>query len=241
MASIFHEVSQRSMAQVMLARLPRFLALGFLLATPLEAEVVTCSGDSITVQNAGERAETICEAATEALEQLASCNLTVTRPIAIEIADTLSDGCYGLYHCDDHLIQLHPLEDYANHLASGRDGPFGHLEPDVFFESVLRHELAHSALRTTPCPYKGCPVTREFVAYTMQIRFLSDADRAPFDQVVAEAGRAVTPDDLSIVGLMMVRDAFINNAYLYLTQQNDPCEYIGRIARGDIILDRPVR
>jgi hypothetical protein len=75
----------------------------------------------------------------------------------------------------------------------------------------------------------------------MQIRFLSGADRAPFDQVVGEAGRAVTPDDLSIVGLMIARDAFINNAYLYLTQQNDPCEYIGWIAKGDIILDRPVR
>lgn len=226
---------------MMLVRLPGTLAIGALLATPLAAENVTCQGGAFTVRDAAERTDSICEAAATATEQLASCNLTIAETVTIEVTGAFSDRCLGLYHCDDRLIQLRPLEDYATYLSGNPDSPFSHLDPEVFFQSVLRHELAHAALSATPCPYEGCPVTRELVAYTMQIRFLSEADRAPFDRLVAQADRQMTRDDFSVIGLMLAREAFIENAYVFLSQQDDPCEFVSKIARGDIILDRPVR
>jgi hypothetical protein len=34
-------------------------------------------------------------------------------PVTVEITRRIPDNCHGLYHCDDNLIQLRPLEDYA--------------------------------------------------------------------------------------------------------------------------------
>lgn len=226
---------------MMLVRPLGTFAIGALMATPLAAESVTCPGGAFTVRDAAERTGALCEAAATAAEQLASCSLTIAEPVTIEISGAFSDRCLGLYHCDDRLVQLRPLEDFAAFLSANPDSPFGHLDPEVFFRSVLRHELAHAALAATPCPYEGCPVTREFVAYTMQIRFLSDVDRAPFDRMVAQAGRPMTQDDLSVTGLMLAQEAFIGKAYVYLSQQEDPCGFVEGIARGDVVLDRPVR
>jgi hypothetical protein len=124
-------------------------------------------------------------------------------------------NCYGLYHCDEDLIQLFPEEVYETYLAGASESPFGHLEPGVFFNSILHHELAHAALNTMPCPYEGCPAAQEFVAYTMQIWFLSDADRAPFDLRVAEAERPMTRDGINALVLIILSDAFIENANGY--------------------------
>lgn len=191
------------------------------------------------MQGAGNRSEAICSAATVATMQLASCNLTVPAPITVEISRTVPGDCYGLYHCDDQLIQLFPVEAYATHLSGAPQSPFGHLEPEVFFNSVLRHELVHAALDGTHCPFESCRATQEFVAYTMQIMFLSDIDRAPFDLRRAEAERPATRDSVNTIILMMSPETFIDNAYAYLMQQGDPCALIGAIARGEVVFDHP--
>lgn len=213
----------------------------YFIAGSLAAESVVCRGETITVQDFGARAKSICEAAIEVTGQLANCNLTVDRPVTIKMAEDMADNCYGLYDCDEGLIQLRPLEDFADYLSSHPNSPFSHLDPVVLFTSVLRHELAHAALFGTPCPYDNCPVSREFVAYTMQIRFLSEADRAPFDKHINDAQRPITKDDVSALALMMAPEAFIKNAYVYLSQQDDPCALIDAIAKGDVVLDLPFR
>jgi hypothetical protein len=217
------------------------ICLGLCLPQALLAEAVICPGGGFSVYGAGHRADAVCQAALEATEQLASCNLYVPTPVAIEVTRSMPGNCYGLYHCDEDLIQLLPLEVYETHLSGAPDSPFGHLEPEVFFNSILRHELAHAALGTLPCPYEGCPATQEFVAYTMQIRFLSDADRAPLDQRAAKVERPITRDGISAAVLMLSPEAFIANAHAYLSQQEDACDMIGAIARGDVIFDLPFR
>lgn len=214
---------------------------GLLLAPPLAADGIACRESTITVWNAEDRTRTICEAASKAIEQLSSCNLIVSQKITIEIIDTLPRNCHGLYLCDDKVIQLLPLENYMEYLSKNPESPFSHLEPEVFFDSVLRHELAHAALDGTPCPFDVCPVTREFVAYSMQTWFLSDTDRAPFDQAYLNSDKPMTRDDISALALMMVPNTFIKNAYVYLSQRNDPCEFIAEIVRGEVVLDLAYR
>ena len=220
-----------------------FLALGMSLSSPvaLLAESISCPGNDVIVLGADESAEEICEAASEAKEHLASCNLSVPDPVTVEITNSMPGNCLGLYHCDDNLVQLLPIEAYATHLASSPDSLFGHLEPEVFFESVLRHELVHASLETMPCPYEACPATKEFAAYTMQVWFLPVADRAPFDLRASEVERPAFRDGVSAMALMMVPELFIANAYAYLTQQDDPCRLMSKVSDGEIIFDLPPR
>lgn len=217
-------------------------ALGLSLASPASpgAEGIACAGSDVTVVGAKSGLRDICDGASEAIAQLASCNLTLQGPVTVEIVESLP-GCLGLYHCDDDLIQLLSPDAYARHLSRSPGGPFGHLEPEVFFGGVLRHELAHAALASMPCPFEGCPATKEFVAYTMQIWFLPEAARAPFDRRASDRVRPAFREGVSVVVLMMAPEAFIANAYAYLTGQDDPCGLIADVASGEVTFDGPVR
>ena len=157
--------------------LARALGLSLAWQTGLAAEGIRCPDIDVTVLGADERADDICKAVATTVEQLKSCNLTVQGPITVEIVHSLPN-CLGLYHCDDALIQLLSIEAYGSYLSRSPDSLFNHLAPGLFFESVLRHELARAALESMPCPFEGCPATTEFIAYTMQIWFLPDAARA---------------------------------------------------------------
>jgi hypothetical protein len=211
------------------------------LASSLRADAYVCPDGSITVQGASdEREPEICAAAELATRQLASCNLEVPDGVTIEVTQSVPGECYGVYHCHEELIQLLPLEAYESYLAANAETPFGHLPPRVFFDSVLRHELAHAALEDMPCPFGDCRASQEFVAYTMQIMFLPETDRAAFDARVHMAERPVPRERLNTMILMMAPDVFIEHAYTYLSQQDDPCILIGKIARGEVILDTPL-
>ncbi len=218
------------------------LSLALAASAPLWAQDVTCPGGGVTIQGAPERATAICEATAIATDQLASCNLYVPDQITIEVTQSLPGNCYGLYHCEEDLIQLLPVSAYETYLDANPASPFGHLSPQVFFDSILRHELAHAAMNRTPCPFDGCPASQEFVAYTMQIYFLPDADRTRFETRLGEAGapdRPITRDSLNAMILMMAPEIFIENAYRYFARLEEPCALIGEIARGDVLLDLP--
>jgi hypothetical protein len=217
------------------------VGLGLGLVTPVMAEDYTCPGGRVTIQGALDRAPAICDAAARATQELASCNLEVPPGVTIEVTRSIPGECYGLYHCSEDLIQLLPLDAYETYLTGNPDSPFGHISPQVFFDSVLRHELAHAALHEMPCPYVACPATQEFVAYSMQIRFLPEADRAPFDARAATSERPTTSDNVNVMALMMAPEHFIEHAYRYLSEQDDPCGLIGSVARGDVNFDMPFR
>lgn len=240
--SNFGPSSAQNLEQTSNRRIAAILVAGLPFATPAFADELVCPGGSgVVVVDGGDRSEAICGAAAESIAQLASCNLMVPRPITVEIIQAMPGNCYGLYHCGEERIQLLPVEAYASFLSRSPENPFAHLDPEVFFNSILRHELAHAALYATPCRYEGCPATREFVAYTVQIWFLPDAGRAPFDERVAEAVRPMTRDGVSAVVLMMAPGAFIANAYGYLSQQKEPCALIEAISAGEVVFDLPFR
>jgi hypothetical protein len=217
------------------------LGITLALVAPLQAEGYPCPGGMFTIEGAIGRGPAICEMAARAAEQLASCNLEVPSGLTIEITRAMPGDCYGLYHCREDLIQLLPLEAYESYLEANPDSVFGHLSPQVFFDSVLRHELAHAALEEMPCPYAACPATQEFVAYVMQIRFLSMADRAPVDARIAALKRPMPRENVNAMILTMAPELFVENAYRYFSQQDDPCGLISSVARGDVTFDMPSR
>lgn len=205
-------------------------------ALPVLAEPVACPGGDVLTVSAEEDHALICDIAGRASRDLASCHLTVPEPVTIAVIPELSDHCLGLYHCGQNLIEILAPEAYAAMQEDGETRAFAGLSPEALFDSVIRHELAHAALDTMPCPFEACPVGQEYVGYTMQIMFLPDEDRAIFEAMNAQ-DRPVTPDMFNPIMLMMAPDNFAGRAWHDLRTRPDPCGYIRQIAEGETLLD----
>ena len=151
------------------------IAAVWLAATPTFARL-QCSETDIAVLADPEAAPSICRMASSAIAELATCSISLDRPILIEIVDALPAGCIGQYHCgEDRIEVLSPTEAHADLKA---ENPMSGIDPDAFYYSILVHELAHAALEELPCPFADCYATQEYVAYAMQMRSLSEEARA---------------------------------------------------------------
>lgn len=207
-----------------------------LLAAPLSAQTAACPDPRFSTLNAGADAGSICAAAVRATAELSSCNLDVPTPLVIEVSQTLSENCLGLYHCGEQRVEILPRASYAELLAGEYSSVFAPVSPAEFFDSIIRHEFAHAALDGMPCPFENCLVGQEYVAYTMQVRFLPEADRAAFLAMNPHDG-PVPRDLLNAMTLLMRPNLFARRAWQHLTERPDPCAFIDRIARGEVVLD----
>jgi hypothetical protein len=116
-------------------------------------------------------------------------------------------------------------------------GAFTFLGRDDYYQSVIVHELAHVAFDDVPCPFEACMASNEYVAYAMQVMSLSPAAQGQF---ASNSGlnRHVSRDKLSAIILLMAPGRFAQKVWAHLSQQNDPCAFIGQIMEGTILLDR---
>ena len=205
--------------------------LAFVLPLKAGAEAYAC-GD-IQIHSDPTQAEQICRDAEAAIDDLASCSLTVKTPLKIEVVENLGEACLGIYRCGDHQIDILSPEHYAQLQP---DGIFASVSPKAFAASVLRHELVHAALSDMPCPFKDCVVGQEYLAYAMQIMFLPPADldafnaETPFDTDVKR-------DELNRLILLMAPEVFARKAWLHLSARRDPCRFAGQVARAEVLLD----
>ncbi|NNF23973.1 MAG: hypothetical protein HKN63_04115 [Rhodobacteraceae bacterium] len=177
--------------------------------------------------------ERICRVAQTAVEELAACNVVVARPVTIRINDDLPPGCVGQYHCGEGLIEVLSPEFLKERELY--DSAFHQLDPKAYFDSIITHELTHAAYDNTFCPFGTCPVTAEFLAYSMQVRSLSEADRLRFLDGMPRT-RVETPADLALV-LMMAPGKFAQLAWEFYSRPGKGCDYVGKVMAGDVLLD----
>ncbi|MGI3183870.1 DUF6639 family protein [Nioella aestuarii] len=178
----------------------------------------------------------ICESASEAVELFERCNVPAFRPpLHIEVVDELPEGCLGVFHCGESRIDVLSPEHLETH--RNPESAFAFLTAEDYFRSIVVHELAHAGFDTLNCPIESCIASDEYVAYNMQVMFLSPDQQAQF-AAQGETGETVSRDQISAAILFMAPDLFVQRAWAHLQQREDPCGYIGLITDGDIILDR---
>jgi hypothetical protein len=205
-------------------------------AVPGVAQPVACQGGEVFTENAGADEALICDLASRVTEQLATCNLAVPAPVTIAVVPELESDCIGLYHCGEGRIEVLSPEAYLPLRAEGQALAFAPVSEEAFFESIIRHELAHAALDSMPCPFASCVASQEYVAYTMQVHFLPEADRIAFEEAITHDG-PVSRDMLSAIMVMMAPEVFAQRAWLHLSARENPCDFIGQIARGEVLFD----
>ncbi len=174
----------------------------------------------------------ICKSVARARAILGQCELRQTRPILIRVVNEMADeheACGARFDCETDVLTLLPPERLFDKPATQE--LYGALSPEVFFDSLIVHELAHAFLNHS----RGENITavaHEYLAYALQFASLPEQVRSDF---LAEIGEP-RPDELVMVNslvLMIAPTHFGASAYRHFAQQDSPCNFVDRFVEGD--------
>ncbi|KUF11557.1 DUF6639 family protein [Pseudoponticoccus marisrubri] len=204
-------------------------------ALPGTASETLCPGIDIrvTTQDVGLAGRT-CRAAGAAIETFAACGHSLDTGLSITILDRLDPVCLGLFHCGTDRIEV--LSPAAIATTRRPDGIFAHVPAERMFDSIVLHEMTHALYDGTPCPFRHCVATSEYLAYAFQIDALSPEDRAPIAARM-DLAQPVKRDAINAMLLMLAPDRFALNAWAHLEQRADRCAWIDGILQGGIVFD----
>ena len=202
---------------------------------PVWADKAVCAVPGVTV-TAATQAETdrVCSVVSKAAEQFERCGPLLPNPVDIFIVDELDMPCLGVYHCETSTIEI--LSAPAITQLRSPESAFGFLAENAHFDSVVVHELAHSAMQFSPCPYDNCVVAKEYVAYAMQIMSLSETDQRRFEAKIVNFPK-VHLDELNPMYLALAPGHFAQKVWAHLNSQKQPCDFIGQLVDGSVVLD----
>ena len=147
-----------------------------------------------------------------------------------------ADHCAGLYACGSDRILVIPPGGVGEVMPE--DSAFAPLAPDVYYDSLVVHELAHALMDQAACDRPRCDADREYVAYALQIGSLAPQDRArvtayrSFDGLV---DRALLNDLL----LWMKPDIFALAAWAHFDAPGNGCAFVARLVTGETTLALP--
>lgn len=181
----------------------------------------------------------VCEAAVKAKSFLANCGIEQTQPVTIELRDKIvgvSDHCAGVYFPGTNHVAL-----VAPSLVSGMmplDSAFSTLEADVFFDSLLVHELAHAFTEQRNANALKCSADSEYIAYALQIESLPHSDR---ETVLSfrEVKRPVPEQKLNDFVLGFSPDMFGVLAWSHFSSPDNGCRFINELINGNVTLALP--
>ena len=179
-------------------------------------------------------AELACTAVSDIASKLARCGVVPGQPLHIRISTELGPNCMGLYHCDTGVIDVLSPEAIAR--ARRPDGAFRTLPPEIYFASIIAHEMSHAAYEAVACPFEDCPVTSDYIAYSMQMHTLPDPHRQTLIRDI-DISHPVGRDHFSLVNLLMNPDGFARDAFAHFSQRPDGCAYVAQLMAADLVLD----
>ncbi|MDU8911884.1 DUF6639 family protein [Aestuariicoccus sp. MJ-SS9] len=213
-----------------------FAGLWAAAATVASAEETLCETAGLVVEGGTSASrDRVCRIAAREIPELATCNVAVPEGVTLRFEDILPEGCMGIFHCGEALINLLPPDLMAERREP--DGAFAGVPDEAYFNSVVVHELTHAAYDGVECPLNDCLATSEYVAYAMQVRSLPTEARTAFEAASAFDQR-VARDELSAMYYAFAPDRFAQKAWLHFTQRDDGCEFIGQILDGAVFFDR---
>ena len=207
-----------------------------LLSSPASSKTRLCESENVTVSfQLEEHAELVCKGVRKAKVLFENCGMpSLSTPLRIDVVEDLIGDCLGQNHCGGNLIEI-----ISPAVMQGRgepDGVFAHLSSGKYFQSVLIHELAHAATDGMPCPFDFCHVGPEYVAYSMQVMSLSREEQMLFEQSI-DMDHLISVEHLHSLVLFMAPDVFTQRVWAHLKQREAPCEFLGQLINGEVIID----
>jgi len=215
--------------------------LGVIVALPLigaQAETITCDGNtvSVTAPNSA-RAQSVCATVATALTKLNQCDLTLSQPLTITVLNDLpgvSDTCFGYYVCDENRISVRSPQGIAE--VAWLSTLYQTIDPEIVFDSIVVHEVAHAAFEQTACEEALCLANHEYVAYVMQMwSFPSSVRHALVERFGQE--EPVEPIRLNELIAVLAPEKFAALAWQHFNEPENGCDFVTDLVTGKVSLE----
>lgn len=143
--------------------------------------------------------------------------------------------CFRVCHCGTGRIELLSYDALGERRSV--KSIVATLPLDVYFESILLHEIVHAAFDDMPCPLKSCATTAEYLAYALQIESLPPRHRQEMTGGI-NPDFIISRDAINVMMLFMAPDPFAIRAWAHFSQRPDQKSYVQHIMTAAIPLDR---
>lgn len=202
--------------------------------SPLWAQDHSCDkGNAIVTGADPDLARHLCDVVDRAEEQLAQCHLVRKRPLTIKVVDRFAEdrpGCVGIFDCANDRIEILKPDSMLMTLEDNRR--FSRLPIMSLFDSVVAHEMTHALVFQNYGEIGSNWAQNEYMAYAMQLAFLSLEDRALFMQGFT-TDRPGSLAGVNILVMLMAPDAFAAQVWLHFSQKDNGCDFMGKLLSGE--------
>jgi len=201
------------------------------------AEPKTCAATTVSVEAVSEMlVQQVCETVRHTRLMLGACHLSLPRNILVVVSDELSgpsQRCIGIYERAQSRISV--LSPKGLHSVVDPLSAFADIEEQIFFESVLVHELTHAAFEYTASGLASCANNHEYVAYAMQMLSLPAHER---QKIVATYDIASPIDPLLLNSFIaaMAPDRFAAIVWQHYSERGNGCSFIRELVSGESTL-----
>ncbi|MDJ1008780.1 MAG: hypothetical protein QNJ13_13270 [Paracoccaceae bacterium] len=196
------------------------------------ADALQCTGLPVTVVP-GETAlaARTCDVAAGADATFTALGLALREPVEIRLTDHIADApesCVALYDSTLKVLEILTIDCLAE--IEGGIGSFHELPPEVYFDSLIVHELTHAYLDQT-----GADLNRpahEYLAYAMQFEALPQAAReALLSQTTIRGTLDISDFNELLLAFHPLRYAAMS--WRHLTDQPDRAAAVAAILSGE--------
>ena len=205
-----------------------------------DAPMVACDLENFTVEaETTAEAQAVCKLVSDALPQLQDCHMPVKLPVKIIVSDEMrgvGPRCLGYYQCESSEIYVRSAEGMAQSIDP--EGAYSQIETDVFFESIVVHELAHALFQQNACVSAVCADNHEYVGHAMQMVWLPEDARA---QIVQEYAQEPPIDPMLLNGFIaaMAPDRYAALVWQHFSEPENGCNFVQRLLIGETTLQFP--
>ena len=194
-----------------------------------------CGGISLSVESSdADLSEQACNALDSAQPQFERCGLIPPRPLNLKIVIgglANESKCLASYHCDDDIIFV--MSPQAMSTSQEMDNPFSRLPESALFGSLVVHEATHALLYSLRNGPGRTFVEDEYIAYAMQLAWLSTGARQQLLEAQSVSG-PIGMGDLGEKVLMFSPTVFAINSWLHFDAPGHGCAFVQRILNEEI-------
>jgi hypothetical protein len=180
-----------------------------------------------------------CSAANHALQLLGRCNISLRRPLHVqimsEVRHPLTGVIFGLFDTkQERVLVTHE----ANIPSLVKDTPYAELPQRNFYRSLIVHEIVHGVMHQN---FKRRPTSHaayEYPAYALQIESLPPVVREKF---LRSFDRAAMRSDFIFNDSVLFFDPyfFAARAYAHFKASADGCAYLAALLEGEVSFIAP--
>jgi len=224
-------------------RLGAIILFAVLCCLPFDATLAApaaraCGTAGISVSAETEDDATLaCSVAAEADARLRGLGLEIDQPVLIEVTEHLDAApgtCVALYSTEERKVQVLPVD--CLEAQPGRASAFPKMRPELLFQSLIIHELAHAYMDQASEGQFLPRVAYEYFAYAVQLDALPESDRS---RILAKAAVAPPVDfeQINDAVLSMSPLRFAALSWLHFRQEGGDVDLVQRILEGKLLFN----